>query len=1022
MFSRAWIVCVALASGTASPAQAGDIIVRRNGEAVASAPTFTAGAAISIACPSAVDGVAELWIYDLSRVSGSGITLPNQACGKVTVTGTLGGFAELRILIAGPDSVWPDQAASELAMPDPGVTDLGTTSSAGIEIEDADLRARTRLAVYTSADIRGDITVGQVQRIQCGFNATDSTHNGTVFANITALAHDGSFEGGDYSIGYVRAANAITGNLLAQGDPEVFRPLVQDGYSTINRVVVGPSASAAGIQGDIRAELGRINSIVTTGPIGSDQVGNTPPKTPKIWAGDGIEEVLAIDEARTFDENTGVYMFRNVNFRADIQATRANNQAVTNPGYDPHANRLGFGGYMRSIHTDGDIRGEIRAGVIAGVGFRTPGATGIFARGVCYAPITIEHVMEATMVAKRFEGPIIIGRQYEGSIIAWEGLGGAPPSTPTIASVRIGLDEAPLPDGALGFDGLYGHGFVGVDNNGSDPCYGNYSSLNGPSAFIEGLYHGTNLCDSANELLGPSLIAGASIGSIAIARMSIFEQEDGNVIHQEDLVPMIESRRIGSLQIDEFREGVVWSGQLDNATEIKNDNHADDYAQIETVAIKCMGNGAALWATDTVTAGDPAVVTPIQIHVEGNMHGRISLEALLPAASIKIDGSLADGEPAEAAPCGCAAFETLDPCDFSIRGGDSALDFAPRPTDPSIAPRNKGYDPNGLIDISSDVAGSIAVGAIDPAAQVRIGRSLTSGGQIDIARRAGLEGRVVINAANTGGAWAGVVHVAGETLAPKPAYATSSRYFGGGVVGVVPFNFYQDDAFPPPGYPGGSNPDGDPVVRTNAIDLLRVPWYGNVAPVAGKTITQAVLVLRAGTDGHPLATQPAAPDYVAALVATPFNTGRIEVAVRVPTGGSPVGGRYVVTNKLPNSTNRFLACEGFTTSPHIVLVPDFEWVFSVSSSTNMACFYERLDYTPDGTVNSDDLGDYITDFFTAPPVAGPGGYAIGCVGNAAPYADGYKAAFTIDAAGQCNEPNSDNLGDYITEYFSDVGC
>ena len=75
-----------------------------------------------------------------------------------------------------------------------------------------------------------------------------------------------------------------------------------------------------------------------------------------------------------------------------------------------------------------------------------------------------------------------------------------------------------------------------------------------------------------------------------------------------------------------------------------------------------------------------------------------------------------------------------------------------------------------------------------------------------------------------------------------------------------------------------------------------------------------------------------------------------------------------------------------------------------------------LDYNLDGAVNPDDLGDFITDYYTAPPIPGPGGYAIPCPGNAAPYDQGYKAAF-VPGGGQCNEPFPDNLGDFITAYF-----
>ncbi|MFN0011579.1 MAG: immunoglobulin domain-containing protein [Phycisphaerales bacterium] len=80
-----------------------------------------------------------------------------------------------------------------------------------------------------------------------------------------------------------------------------------------------------------------------------------------------------------------------------------------------------------------------------------------------------------------------------------------------------------------------------------------------------------------------------------------------------------------------------------------------------------------------------------------------------------------------------------------------------------------------------------------------------------------------------------------------------------------------------------------------------------------------------------------------------------------------------------------------------------------------------LDYTPDGVVNPDDLGDFITDYFTAPPIPGPDGYAIACPENEEPYDLGYKAAYTVDLSGQCNEPNPDNLGDFITDYFAFTG-
>ncbi len=82
-----------------------------------------------------------------------------------------------------------------------------------------------------------------------------------------------------------------------------------------------------------------------------------------------------------------------------------------------------------------------------------------------------------------------------------------------------------------------------------------------------------------------------------------------------------------------------------------------------------------------------------------------------------------------------------------------------------------------------------------------------------------------------------------------------------------------------------------------------------------------------------------------------------------------------------------------------------------------------VDYNLDGVVNPDDLGDFITEYFTEPPIPGPGGYAIACPENEAPYDQGYKAAFVPPAAGsgQCFPPFPDNLGDFIAAYF-EGGC
>ncbi|MFN0012804.1 MAG: hypothetical protein ACKVS8_14315 [Phycisphaerales bacterium] len=79
-----------------------------------------------------------------------------------------------------------------------------------------------------------------------------------------------------------------------------------------------------------------------------------------------------------------------------------------------------------------------------------------------------------------------------------------------------------------------------------------------------------------------------------------------------------------------------------------------------------------------------------------------------------------------------------------------------------------------------------------------------------------------------------------------------------------------------------------------------------------------------------------------------------------------------------------------------------------------------LDYNADGSLNPDDLGDFITEYYTVPALPGPGGFASPCKDAAPPYNAGYRTGFTLDGSRWCQEPNPDNLGDYITAYFQ--GC
>jgi subtilisin-like proprotein convertase family protein len=110
------------------------------------------------------------------------------------------------------------------------------------------------------------------------------------------------------------------------------------------------------------------------------------------------------------------------------------------------------------------------------------------------------------------------------------------------------------------------------------------------------------------------------------------------------------------------------------------------------------------------------------------------------------------------------------------------------------------------------------------------------------------------------------------------------------------------------------------------------------------------------------------------------------------------------------------------------------------------------DYNRDGGTNLDDLGDYLTDFYITPPIAGgfqplaptyPGievGFGQPCplapdadpalwvLGGVNAYREyGYRVGYSVDGSNACpiapeaQFPNLDNLSDFITLYYAEFG-
>ncbi len=775
---------------------------------------------------------------------------------------------------------------------------VGLRNFGGIRFEnpananDTSLRDRAVVAVAVAGNITGDIDAAQVFRIDALAyeDAQEVLQGGRIFGNITARGLNNSVlanesdapEGQVPAIAYVRAGREISGTITATGT-NAFNAQSRANYANIARVIVGPTDSAAGLQGDVRAEKGAIGSVFSSGPIGAVATGTTAARTPKIWAGDGIVEVLVVAE-----DQFGTLTFPPRLLRADIRADRS---AYALAGATFREAGLSL------VRTEGDLEGEIHAGNIMAEFSLTPiepitgppaasstAQLGVYAKGVCRAPITIDHVCEGNMIAKSFTQPIVIGRMMEGAIIAWSGLGGEPQATPTLPSLRIGLDEPPdSPTGpaTFAYDDKWSRGFTGQDNG----CFPTLTAPNpaNPDSVnpnVAGYYGRAGLCEPSE---GPaaSVIAANSAGTIALSHMTVFETERGytpqvRYSYSHPAIATIECQRIGTLRIDDFREGAVWSGLFDDSG-YEGDGQAvhgntqttDDYVQIDSVEIGCMGDAATLWARDisipSANPETPPTIVPLDIHVAVDAHGAFHLPQLTAAGTLVIDGSLAAGGIAADAPCGCAP---LGVCALT-RAIANGYSNTPSPRDVAIRE-------SALISI------------LDPR---------------------GLKGRVVINAANAGGTWAGgaSITVGSVSLSPNPAYAGSSLAYGGGVVGVVPFIHYQDDAFPmflpaAPTYPTSGHGPKLPTVRAqdSTVDGAgRLRFTGQLAPATPAQVAAAAKVQKNVGGAWVLDT-----GWEITLADMPFSTVRKELRFRwtAGTASAPAGEYRVVYGEIPPAT------------------------------------------------------------------------------------------------------------------------
>lgn len=165
----------------------------------------------------------------------------------------------------------------------------------------------------------------------------------------------------------------------------------------------------------------------------------------------------------------------------------------------------------------------------------------------------------------------------------------------------------------------------------------------------------------------------------------------------------------------------------------------------------------------------------------------------------------------------------------------------------------------------------------------------------------------------------------------------------------------------------------------------------------------------------------AATVFLTGLSATPVDNARTEsarvnIALRKTQNFNLEAGtdvrwslRRVSDNSLVRSGRTQAAGGGLVVIRELLIARDPDRVrLEVSSAFNPGC---PADYNNDGFLNSDDLSDFITDYFSA--TRGPGRFSVPCGDPEA--VNGYRA----DYNGDCTL-NSDDLSDYITTYFN--GC
>jgi hypothetical protein len=422
------------------------------------------------------------------------------AIGRVTVTNLPSSDPETRILIAYCVDVpsFPVDPANVFF-----VNSLATCSNwAGLEIGPNVDVSKITLAAKVGGSITGTITAGRVFSVVAEESIT---------ASVTATNTDSLSAPEDDSIGFVSVGNAIAGNITA----------TQGGINTI-WCGVG-NASAGGIDGDIKAENGLIQDILSTGPIGANRPSNNKVK---IRAGYGI-----IQTTCRYVTPQGVVQARNMTaeVRADVQADLT-------PDDDSRSDQHGK---IEKFNVSGNYSGEIKAWMVRPTTYPEGDPErnhGIFITGAMTGPITIARsLLISSIIAESFSQPIIIGEELKGQIIATSG---------PIHSITVGRTPQ--------YSDL---GFVGITGS------------------IGGVPWAPSCPDDPTE--PPAIIRSpVSIGLIDTPTIDLDDKRTGC---------RIESPIIGELRVDSLVTAIIWSGVNQTTGPVASDPTA--YADIAIIDV-----------------------------------------------------------------------------------------------------------------------------------------------------------------------------------------------------------------------------------------------------------------------------------------------------------------------------------------------------------------------------------------------------------------------------------------------------